>query len=526
MPKPPPRARGPKNGAPKPVAAPKTGAASKPAAAAGKASAPPPKATVSPPKAQSVAPAGFRIEKDSMGEVLVPAGRLYGAQTQRAVENFRVSGRRMPARFLTALAAIKCASAETNAELGLLDPTLAHAISAAAAEVAEGKHPDEFPIDVFQTGSGTSSNMNMNEVVANLANRALGAPVGSKKPVHPNDHVNMGQSSNDAIPTALHVSVALAAKERLVPALSTLADALREKAKAFDGVVKVGRTHLQDATPVRMGQVFGGYAAQVAHAAQRVALAWDGLLEVALGGTAVGTGIGRDPDFHEKAIGHLGERTGLPLRKARNAFEALAGREACVFFGGALSAAAAALSKVANDIRFLGSGPRCGYGELKLPELQPGSSIMPGKVNPVMSESLLMACMMVQGHVTTVAIAGGAGNFELNVTLPLLAVTLLDAVETLGGAVEGFTARCVLGLTVDEARVATMVEQSLMLATALAPAIGYDAAASLAKEAYQKGTTIRALAEAKKLLPPDRLADALDLRHMTEPGRGGMAAGG
>ena len=275
-----------------------------------------------------------------------------------------------------------------------------------------------------------------------------------------------------------------------------------------------------------MGQVFGGYAAQVAHAAQRIALAWDGLLEVALGGTAVGTGIGRDPEFHEKAIAGLSERTGLPLRKARNAFEALAGREACVFFGGALSAAAAALSKVANDVRFLGSGPRCGYGELKLPELQPGSSIMPGKVNPVMSESLIMACMMVQGHATTVAIAGGAGNFELNVTLPLLAMTLLDAVETLAGAVEGFTERCVRGLTVDEPRVASMVEQSLMLATALAPAIGYDAAAGLAKEAYKQGTTIRALAESKKLLPPDRLKEALDLRHMTEPGRGTGAAGG
>ena len=500
----------------------KSAAPAKPAASQPAASAAP-----KPPAPTSLGgTSGFRIEKDSMGEVRVPAERLWGAQTQRAKENFRVSGRTMPRGFLVALAQIKWASAKANEELGLLDPALAGAIRAAADEVVAGDHRDELPIDVFQTGSGTSSNMNMNEVLSNIANRALGSPVGSKKPVHPNDHVNMGQSSNDVIPTALHVSVALAAKDRLLPALARLAATLHDKAQAFDDVVKVGRTHLQDATPVRMGQVFGGYAAQVAHAAQRVALAWDHLLEVALGGTAVGTGIGRDPDFHGKAIGHLSSRTGLALRRARNPFEALAGREAVVFFSGALSSAAAALTKVANDIRFLGSGPRCGYGELKLPELQPGSSIMPGKVNPVMSESLLMACMLVQGHATTVTIAGGAGNFELNVTLPLLALVLLDGVETLAGAVEGFTDRCVAGLEVDRERVASMVEQSLMLATALAPKIGYDAAAGMAKQAYKEGKTIRALATAQKTLPPKELDATLDLRHMTEPGRGGLAAGG
>ncbi len=468
----------------------------------------------------------FRVEKDSMGEVKVPAGRLWGAQTQRAVENFRVSGRPMPPRFLHALAHLKWASARANEDLGLLDPRLAAAIREAADAVSQGKHDGEFPIDVFQTGSGTSTNMNANEVIANLANVALGGTLGSKKPVHPNDHVNMGQSSNDAIPTALHVSVAMAARERLLPALARLASALHDKARAFDGIVKVGRTHLQDATPIRMGQVFSGYAAQVAHARQRVALAWDGLLEVALGGTAVGTGIGRDPEFHGKAIEHLSARTGLPLRKARNPFEALAGREACTFFAGSLSAAAAGLMKVANDVRFLGSGPRGGLGELKLPELQPGSSIMPGKVNPVMSESLIMASIFVEGNATTATIAGGAGNFELNVTLPLLAMTLLDSVEVLAGAVEGFTDRCVAGLEVDEKRVASIVEQSLMLATALAPHIGYDAAAALAKEAYKKGTTIRALCEEKKVLPPERLTEGLDLRHMTEPGRGSGGAGG
>ena len=469
--------------------------------------------------------ADVRTEKDSMGEVRVPAERLWGAQTQRAVENFRVSGRRMPARFVAAVAQVKWAAAKANEELGLLDPKVAEAIRRAADEVATGKHEAEFPLDVFQTGSGTSTNMNVNEVIANLANRALGGKVGAKAPVHPNDQVNLGQSSNDVIPTALHLSVALAARERLLPALSRLAAALLDKAQAFDDVVKIGRTHLQDATPVRMGQVFSGYAAQTAHSAQRLALAWDGLLEVALGGTAVGTGIGRDPAFAERAIARLSERTGLSLRKARNPFEALAGREACVFFAGALSAAAAALGKIANDVRFLGSGPRCGLGELKLPELQPGSSIMPGKVNPVMSESLLMACMLVQGLTVTASIAGGAGNFELNVTLPLLGLVLIDAVETLAGAVDGFTERCVRGLEVDRERVASMVDRSLMLATALAPHVGYDAAAALAKEAYKSGQTIREIAEAKKLLPPEKLKQVMDLREMTEPGRGGPAGG-
>jgi fumarate hydratase class II len=470
--------------------------------------------------------ADVRIEKDSMGEVRVPAERLWGAQTQRALENFTVSGRTMPRRFVAAVAQVKWAAARANEDLGLLDGKLAAAIRQAADEVASGKHDAEFPIDVFQTGSGTSTNMNVNEVIANLANRALGGKVGAKSPVHPNDHVNLGQSSNDVIPTALHLSVALAARERLLPALSRLASALLDKAEAFDDVVKIGRTHLQDATPVRMGQVFSGYGAQVAHSAQRLALAWDGLLEVALGGTAVGTGIGRDPAFHDRAIAHLSARTGLSLRRARNAFEALGGREACVFFAGGLAAAASALAKVANDVRFLGSGPRCGLGELKLPELQPGSSIMPGKVNPEMSESLLMACMLVQGYAVTASIAGGAGNFELNVTLPLLGHVLIDGVETLAGAVDGFASRCIAGLDVDRDRIDAMVDRSLMLATALAPHIGYDAAAALAKEAYKSGQTIREIAEAKKLLPPEKLKQVMDLREMTEPGRGSGPAGG
>jgi fumarate hydratase class II len=382
-----------------------------------------------------------------------------------------------------------------------------------------GRHDAEFPLDVFQTGSGTSTNMNMNEVLSNLANVTLGSEPGAKKPVHPNDHVNMGQSSNDVIPTALHVAVAKRARERLLPTLGALAAALLDKAQAWDDVVKVGRTHLQDATPIRVGQVFQGYASQVAHGCQRLALAYDGLLEVALGGTAVGTGIGRHPEFHTRTLAHLGAKVGLPLRPARNFPEQMAGREACVFFAGALGAAASALYKVANDVRFLGSGPRCGLGELKLPPVQPGSSIMPGKVNPVMSESVLMACLLVQGYVTTVNACGMAGNFELNVTLPLLADVLLDGIEVLAGSVDGFRDRCVKGLELDRERVAASVKRSLMLATALAPKIGYDQAAQLAKQAYQSGKDIPDLAAEQKLLPPDELERALDLRHMTEPGR-------
>ena len=461
----------------------------------------------------------MRIEQDSMGKVKVPAKRMWGAQTQRAVDNFQVSGRPMRPRFLHALAAIKWSAAKANQELKLLKPRMGAAIRRAADEVIKGKHDIEFPIDVFQTGSGTSSNMNMNEVLSNLANIHLGSKAGTKSPVHPNDHVNMGQSSNDVIPTATHLSVALAVRDELIPALTAFQMTLEAKAQEFDDVVKVGRTHLQDATPVRMGQVFSGYASQVEHSIRRVAMAYDGLLEVALGGTAVGTGIGRHPRFAKLAIKHLGQKTGMPLRVAENSFEQLAGRDACAFFAGALGATSASLLKIANDVRFLGSGPRCGLGELKLPPVQPGSSIMPGKVNPVMAESLIMTCQLVQGYVTTVTAAGGSGNFELNVSLPLIADTLLDGVHCLAGAVSGFDKRCVKGLEVDRERVETIVEQSLMLGTALAPIIGYDAAANLAKEAYKSGRTIRELATEKKLLPPAKLKRALDLTHMTKPGR-------
>ena len=461
----------------------------------------------------------MRTERDSMGEVRVPAKRMWGAQTQRAVDNFQVSGRPMAPEFISALAAIKWSAAKANQSLKLLPARKAAAIRRAADAVRKGEHYDEFPIDVFQTGSGTSTNMNMNEVLANLANVHLGGKPGAKAPVHPNDHVNLGQSSNDTIPTALHLSVAALTKSRFLPAMGDLAASLLAKAEMWDDIVKVGRTHLQDATPVRVGQVFRGYAAQVAHSCQRVALAYDGLLELALGGTAVGTGIGRHPKFAALAVGHLADKTKLPVRVARNHFEQQGGREACVFFAGALGSAAAALAKIANDIRFLGSGPRCGLGELSLPAVQPGSSIMPGKVNPVMAESLLMACHLVQGYVTTVQASGAAGNFELNVTLPLMADVLLDGLRVLSGAVEGFDRRCVRGLKVEKARVEAIVEQSLMLGTALAPRIGYDAAARLAKEAFKTGRTIRELAEEQEVLPPKELAKVLDLRPMTRPGR-------
>ena len=461
----------------------------------------------------------MRTEHDSMGAVEVPAERMWGAQTQRAVDNFQVSGRAMPAPFVRTLAAVKWAAAQANEDLGLLDGKLAAAIRAAAGEVIAGEHDGEFPIDVFQTGSGTSTNMNMNEVLSNLANVRLGSAPGAKDPVHPNDHVNMGQSSNDVIPTALHLSVASEARSSLLPALADLAAQLRNRAQVFDDIVKVGRTHLQDATPVRMGQVFEGYAAQIAHSVQRLSLAYDGLLEVAQGGTAVGTGIGRHPEFRAKAVAHLADKTGLAVREARNHFEQQGGREACAFFAGALGATASALTKVANDIRFLGSGPRCGLGELKLPAVQPGSSIMPGKVNPVMAESLLMACQLVQGYVTTVNAAASFGNFELNVSLPLLADVLLDGIRVLTGAVKGFDHRCVRGLEVDRERVTTIVEQSLMLATALAPRIGYDAAAKLAKEAFTSGRTIREIALEQNVLPAEELDEVLDVSDMTEPGR-------
>ena len=453
----------------------------------------------------------FRTERDSMGEMRVPADALWGASTQRAVENFPISGWRLPRRFLRALGLVKAAAAQANEALGLLAPELAGAIRAAANEVAEGTLDAHFVVDVFQTGSGTSTNMNANEVIAR---RAAAAGVV----VHPNDHVNMCQSSNDVIPTALHVAARGALDEDLVPALAALQVALAEQARAFDDVVKIGRTHLQDATPVRLGQELGGHARQVELAIGRLRDAGRGLEELAIGGTAVGTGLNAHPDFARRVAALLAERTGVAYREAANHFEAQAAKDAVVQLSGTLKTTAVALTKIANDVRWLGSGPRCGLGEIVLPPTQPGSSIMPGKVNPVMAEAVCQMAAFVIGADLTVTIAGQAGNFELNVMMPIMAHQVLECVRIMAGAVRAFTDRCVVGITADRERAAAAIEQSLAMATALAPAIGYDAAAAIAKESAATGKTVRAIARERGVLPDDVLARVLDPRRMTEPG--------
>ena len=454
-----------------------------------------------------------------MGEVKVPAGAYYGATTQRAHENFPISGVRFPRVFLRALGMIKRAAAEVNEELGLLEPRLARAIAQAAQEVEEGRLDGEFVLDVFQTGSGTSTNMNANEVVANRAIEILGGARGSKSPVHPNDHVNLGQSSNDVIPTATHVAAVLAITEKLAPALERLERALRAKAAEFDDVVKAGRTHLQDATPVRLGQEFGGYATQVAHGRRRLAGAMEDLAEVALGGTAVGTGLNAHPEFAPKVIARLAQRTGIPLREAEDHFEAQGARDAVVQASGALKTIAVSLTKVANDVRLLASGPRCGLGEISLPETQPGSSIMPGKVNPVMAEALLQACAQAIGNDLAVTLGGQNGAFELNTAMPLMARNLLESIEILANAAEAFRERCVDGIAADEERCRDLADRTLMLTTALAPAIGYDKAAALAKEALESGETLAAVAARRKVLPQEELDRLLDPMAMTGPAR-------
>jgi fumarate hydratase, class II len=463
--------------------------------------------------------AATRIERDSMGEMEVPADALYGASTQRAVLNFPISGQRLPRRFLRALALVKVAAAETNAGLGLLDAARAHAIGAAAREVADGGHDAQFPIDVYQTGSGTSTNTNMNEVIAHLASARLG---GAK--VHPNDDVNKCQSSNDTIPTALQLSGAVAIEEELIPALIELQAALATKAGAFWDVVKTGRTHLQDATPIRLGQEFAGYAGQVEEAIRRAQAARDELLTVPLGGTAVGTGINAHPEYAARACGHLSELTGLLVRETPNHFHAQATLDAVIAAHGGLRAIALGLWKIASDIRLMGMGPRAGLAELALPETQPGSSIMPGKVNPVIVESLTMVVARVIGNDATVAF-GQTGSFlELNVMMPVTALALLESIALLAASARNFRVRLVDGLKATE-RGPQLVEQGLMLATALAPEIGYDAAAAMAKEGLKTGRTIRDLA-LEKGLSPDRLDELLDPAKMTEPGLGGGGAGG
>ncbi len=465
---------------------------------------------------------GTRIESDSLGEVEVPVTAYWGAQTERARRNFPVSGLVFPRRFLAALGAIKAECAAVNAELGILAPELAAAVRAAAAEVAEGKLDAHFPLDVFQTGSGTSTNMNANEVIANRAIEILGGVVGSKQPVHPNDHVNASQSSNDVFPTAIHVAAFGAIVEELEPALGRLADALEAKARELDDVVKIGRTHLQDAVPVRLGQSFGGYARQVRAGLERLAAAKVRLAELALGGTAVGTGLNAPPGFADRVIARLAERSGHPFVPARDRFEALAAKDAAVEASGALNTLAVSLTKIANDLRWLASGPRCGLGEIALPPLQPGSSIMPGKVNPVIPEMTLMVAAQVVGHHQTITLAGLSGNFELNVMMPVIAYDLLQSIRLLSSATELLASRCVAGLAADRERCAELVERSLAMVTALAPRLGYDQAAAIAKEALATGKSVRQVCLEWQVLPPEELEAALDALAQT---RGGLTGG-
>lgn len=462
----------------------------------------------------------MRAERDSMGELPVPDDALYGASTQRAVLNFPISGRPLPEAFIRGLGLVKLAAARANAELGLLSTERSGLIQRAAREIARGLLTPQFPLDVFQTGSGTSANMNANEVIANRASQLAGEPLGSKRPVHPNDHVNLGQSSNDVIPTVLHVSVAVALQTNLAPALDALADALEAKSREFASVVKIGRTHLMDATPLTLGQEVSGYAAQARKAAARVRRAVTTLGELAIGGTAVGTGINCHPEFAAKVCRILNEETGLTFREAANHFEAQGGRDDIVEVAGTLAAVASAMTKIANDIRLLGSGPRAGFAELRLPATQPGSSIMPGKVNPVMCEMLVQVSMYVHGLTQTAMLCGRDGHLELNVTLPLLAHCLHESISCLSNGVRVFTERCVVGLEADAARCRDWVDKSLMLVTALNPHIGYDQAAAVAKEAFATGRTLREVVLAKKLLPADVLDQALDPVAMTRPNSG------
>ncbi|MDQ3389163.1 MAG: class II fumarate hydratase, partial [Gemmatimonadota bacterium] len=441
----------------------------------------------------------FRTERDSLGEMRVPAQALYGPQTQRAVENFPISGIRFSRRFIHALGVVKKAAAEANAAMDQLDSEVASAIVHAAEEVIGGGLDAEFVLDIFQTGSGTSTNMNANEVIASVASRALG------RKVHPNDHVNMGQSSNDVIPTVMHVAARVALHEALIPALERLHAALAAKAEEFDDVLKSGRTHLMDATPVRLGQEFGGYASQVDHGIRRLRVASEELAELALGGTAVGTGTNRLPDFPARTIARINENTGLDFREAENHFEAQGARDALVSASGALNTLAVSLLKIANDLRWMGSGPTSGLYEIQLPAVQPGSSIMPGKVNPVLSEAMMMVCAQVMGNHLTVTVGGQHGNFELNVMMPVMAHNFLQSCEILSNACDAFRSRCVEGIRANRERCRELLEMNPSIATALNAHIGYDAAAAVAKESARNFESVRDVVRRRGLLPEDQL---------------------
>src|ERR1700726_3753423 len=455
-----------------------------------------------------------RTETDSFGPIEVEASRYWGAQTERSRQNFRIGHDRMPIDIIRALGIVKLAAAETNRGLGLLDQRRARAIIRAAREVIDGKFDDHFPLVVWQTGAGTQTNMNVNEVIANRANELLGAKLGAKAPVHPNDHVNLSQSSNDCFPTAMHVAAAQQIVHHLLPALAHLQAALERKATAFASIVKIGRTHLQDATPLTLGQEFSGYAAQVRSGSARVRGALKELYPLAQGGTAVGTGLNSKPQFAKLIAARIAELTRLPFVSAQNKFEALASHDAIVFAQGALASIATGLFKIANDIRLLGSGPRSGLGELILPENEPGSSIMPGKVNPTQSEALTMVCCQVFGNHTAITVAGSQGHFELNVYKPVLAYCMMHSIQLLSDVTRSFTENCVRGIRADEKRIRDLMERSLMLVTALAPKIGYDNAAKVAKTAHALGTTLKEEAvrlgfvsanEFDRLVQPDKM---------------------
>jgi fumarate hydratase, class II len=475
--------------------------------------------------APAAAQGAARVERDTMGEMQVPPHALWGAGTQRAVHNFPIGGPRFPRRFIEALGLIKLAAAQTNAELGLVPQAIADAVAAAAREVAKGDLDDHFVLDVFQTGSGTSTNMNANEVIANRAIQRLGGELGSKKPVHPNDHVNFGQSSNDVIPTAIHVGGVLAIRDALLPALEELYAALEGKAREFHHVVKTGRTHLQDATPIRLGQEFHGYAGQIERGIARAKAALGELSEVALGGTAVGTGINTHPEFAARAAARLSELVGTRIAETTNHFQAQSTLDNAVAASGAMRVIATSLFKIANDVRWLGSGPRAGLGEIELPEVAPGSSIMPGKVNPVISESVMMVCAQVIGNDAAVAFGGTTGNFEINLMMPLVAYNLIREIELLAAAASNFARKAVAGIKATQ-RGPEMVERGLMTATALAPVIGYDAAAAIAKEAAKTGETVREVALRRTELGAERLHELLDPVLMVEPSADRVGAGG
>ena len=441
-----------------------------------------------------------RIEKDSMGEIEVRADRYWGAQTQRSTQNFKIGGERFPREMIWALGIVKCSVTEVNTALGLLERDKADVIMRAAQEVIDGLLDDHFPLVVWQTGSGTQTNMNTNEVIANRAIEMLGGHLGSQEPIHPNDHVNRSQSTNDAFPTAIHVAIADRIHHNLIPAATVLRDALNDKAEEFNDIVKIGRTHLQDATPLTLGQEFSGYTMQITNAIRTIENCLPHLYELPIGGTAVGTGLNSHPEYAARAAAVIARRTGFPFVSAPNKFEALGARDAVVEVSGACKTLACSLNKIANDIRWLGSGPRCGIGEISLPENEPGSSIMPGKVNPTQCEAMTMVCAQVIGNDTTIALAGASGNFELNVFMPVIAFNALQSIRLLGDACASFTQNCVLGIRPNREKIDQYLNDSLMLVTALAPSIGYDNAALVAKTAHTENKTLRQVALELNLL--------------------------